>query len=114
VVEAIGAAVGEPRKPPCAVISPDLDFRHTKPDISWVEPIRAGALMNIKAIFGLFSVLMVAVLMIFVIVNIWLPDLIEPGVFKKTLYTFGVLVAGSVVVSALVFLSRGTPREDTN
>ena len=69
--------------------------------------------MNIKATLVFFSVLMVTVLMIFVVVNIWMPDLIDPGVFKKTVFTFGVLAGGSVVVSTLTFLTRKESQSDT-
>ena len=68
--------------------------------------------MNIKAIFAFFSVLMLSVLMIFVIVNISVPDLIDPGVFRKTVYTFGVLAAGSLLVCGLAFITRKPPHED--
>jgi hypothetical protein len=62
--------------------------------------------MNIKAILVFCSVLMVTALMIFVVINIWMPDLIDPGVFKKTVYTIAVLAGGAVVVSALTFCVR--------
>jgi len=55
---------------------------------------------------------MVTALMIFVIVNIWMPDLIDPGVFKKTVYTIAILAGGSIAVSGLTFLAKRMPRED--
>jgi len=69
--------------------------------------------MNIKAILALSSVLMVTVLMILVVVNIWVPNLVESGVFKKTLYTFAVLTAGSLLVSGLSYVSSKAPGEET-
>ena len=68
--------------------------------------------MNIKPTLVFFSVILVTVLMVFVVVNIWMPELIDPAVFKKTVYTIGVLAGGSVVVSALTFLARRTPGEE--
>jgi hypothetical protein len=66
--------------------------------------------MNIKAILVFCSVLMVTALMIFVVINIWMPDLIDPGVFKKTVYTIAVLAGGAVVVSALTNGGRALTR----
>jgi hypothetical protein len=68
--------------------------------------------MNVQPIPAFLAMIMVTALVAFVVANIWMPESIEPGVFKTTLYTIGVVAGGSVALSVLTFPTRRMPRED--
>jgi hypothetical protein len=65
--------------------------------------------MGIKVIFAFFGFLLIATSVTFILLNIWMPELIALEVFKKAAYTIVVLAGGSFLLSGLFFVTRKMP-----